>query len=263
MIVVGLSSAYFHATLSLIGQLLDEVAILWVCCAAFSMFYPKKFYPRWLNGNRYYTHSLHPQSVFINISCFSISAKRSARYWAFVRLYALHWPSGIRLSMHLPWCFWWSQHSDYFISSWESKRKSIHHSFRRSLIVPFHFSVNSHSESSVWAYEAHSYWDWPSFAGWWIDSVVTLGGEPISPICTPYGTSWYSFHRIRHASYLHTMRWRRNTSTVCRIYDIGPSIISNWEFHLSQSNATTQQPRITIFKIMLVQLNLLENIWTK
>lgn len=52
LIVVGLSSAYFHATLSLIGQLLDEVAILWVCSAAFSMFHPKKYYPKCLNGSR-------------------------------------------------------------------------------------------------------------------------------------------------------------------------------------------------------------------
>lgn len=52
MIVVGLSSAYFHATLSLIGQLLDELAILWVCTAAFALFFPKKFFPRFLKGNR-------------------------------------------------------------------------------------------------------------------------------------------------------------------------------------------------------------------
>ncbi len=53
LIIVGLSSAYFHATLSLIGQLLDEVAILWVCSAAFSMFSPKALFPKFLNGDRY------------------------------------------------------------------------------------------------------------------------------------------------------------------------------------------------------------------
>ncbi|XP_037047355.1 alkaline ceramidase [Bradysia coprophila] len=52
LIIVGLSSAYFHATLSLIGQLLDEVAILWVCSAAFSMFSPKALFPKFLKGNR-------------------------------------------------------------------------------------------------------------------------------------------------------------------------------------------------------------------
>lgn len=45
LIVVGLSSAYFHATLSLIGQLLDEVSIIWVFMAGFTLFYPSRYLP--------------------------------------------------------------------------------------------------------------------------------------------------------------------------------------------------------------------------
>lgn len=34
------------------GQLMDELAILWVFIAAFAMFLPKRYFPTFLDGNR-------------------------------------------------------------------------------------------------------------------------------------------------------------------------------------------------------------------
>ncbi|MCL4128677.1 UNVERIFIED_CONTAM: hypothetical protein GTU68_052402 [Idotea baltica] len=49
--VIGLSSAYFHATLSLLGQLLDELSILWLLMVSYSLFTPVRNRPFSLQSN--------------------------------------------------------------------------------------------------------------------------------------------------------------------------------------------------------------------
>lgn len=52
LIVVGLGSAYFHGTLSFVGQLIDELAIAWVLLASFAIWTPKHMLPELFRRDR-------------------------------------------------------------------------------------------------------------------------------------------------------------------------------------------------------------------
>ncbi|KAM4809761.1 alkaline ceramidase 1 [Rhinophrynus dorsalis] len=55
-IVVGLFSAYYHMTLSYIGQLLDEISILWVIAVGYSIWFPRTYFPDYIkNRNQFGT----------------------------------------------------------------------------------------------------------------------------------------------------------------------------------------------------------------
>ncbi|XP_039077285.1 alkaline ceramidase 1 [Hyaena hyaena] len=50
--VIGLFSMYFHMTLSFLGQLLDEIAILWLLASGYCIWMPRCYFPTFLGKNR-------------------------------------------------------------------------------------------------------------------------------------------------------------------------------------------------------------------
>ncbi|UJR14821.1 hypothetical protein I4U23_001808 [Adineta vaga] len=46
LIIIGIGSVYFHATLSLVGQLVDEISILWVLTTGYALFLPSIYLPQ-------------------------------------------------------------------------------------------------------------------------------------------------------------------------------------------------------------------------
>ncbi|XP_005405784.1 PREDICTED: alkaline ceramidase 1 [Chinchilla lanigera] len=52
-VFTGLFSMYFHATLSFLGQLLDEVAILWMLASSYSIWMPRCYFPTFVKGSRF------------------------------------------------------------------------------------------------------------------------------------------------------------------------------------------------------------------
>lgn len=67
LIFVGLSSAYFHATLSLMGQLLDELSILWVYTLTMMLFCPRKNLPKILQNRLLFSALLLTLSISASI----------------------------------------------------------------------------------------------------------------------------------------------------------------------------------------------------
>ena len=50
--LVGCGSVYFHSTLSLAGQLMDELLILWVVMIGYSILMPNQFLPKYFKANK-------------------------------------------------------------------------------------------------------------------------------------------------------------------------------------------------------------------
>ncbi|NXW95474.1 ACER1 ceramidase, partial [Alopecoenas beccarii] len=54
LLLAGLFSVYFHMTLSYVGQLLDELSILWTLAVAYSFWLPKTYFPRCIKSRKHF-----------------------------------------------------------------------------------------------------------------------------------------------------------------------------------------------------------------
>ncbi|KAJ8356978.1 hypothetical protein SKAU_G00197720 [Synaphobranchus kaupii] len=70
MIFVGLFSMYFHMTLSLMGQLLDELSILWVIAVGYSVWFPRRHFPFFIKSRSTFSWMVLAITVITTVSSF-------------------------------------------------------------------------------------------------------------------------------------------------------------------------------------------------
>jgi len=71
IIIIGIGSVYFHATLSLFGQLLDEISIIWVLMASYAIFLPCIYFPQSYRVQRHrFTYSCIVLAIIITCLSF-------------------------------------------------------------------------------------------------------------------------------------------------------------------------------------------------
>ncbi|XP_046728045.1 alkaline ceramidase 1 isoform X2 [Silurus meridionalis] len=86
MIFVGLFSMYFHMTLSFMGQMLDELSILWVLAIGYSLWFPRKHFPYFVKDRTSFSRIVLVSTIFTTLLSF---VKPTANAYA-LNFFALH-----------------------------------------------------------------------------------------------------------------------------------------------------------------------------
>ncbi|XP_076860411.1 alkaline ceramidase 1 [Brachyhypopomus gauderio] len=86
MIFVGLFSMYFHMTLSFVGQMLDELSILWVIAIGYSLWFPRKHFPSFVKDRKSFSCMVLAMTAISSVSSF---VKPTANAYA-LNCFALH-----------------------------------------------------------------------------------------------------------------------------------------------------------------------------
>ncbi|XP_018583633.1 alkaline ceramidase 1 isoform X1 [Scleropages formosus] len=86
MIFVGLFSMYFHMTLSFVGQMLDELSILWVLAVGYSLWFPRRYFPSFVKDRSSFSKMVLLITVVSTLSSF---VKPTANAYA-LNFFALH-----------------------------------------------------------------------------------------------------------------------------------------------------------------------------
>uniref|UniRef100_A0A8C9YI77 Alkaline ceramidase n=1 Tax=Sander lucioperca TaxID=283035 RepID=A0A8C9YI77_SANLU len=94
MIFVGLFSAYFHMTLSFVGQMLDELSILWVLALGYAVWFPRRLFPSFIKERSTFSSLVLVVTVITTVSSF---VKPTANAYV-LNCFGLHMLYALRLA---------------------------------------------------------------------------------------------------------------------------------------------------------------------